>query len=161
MTDLFPIDTAEMVAEAEREVRQRRRVYARQVTLGNMKQADADRKIATMELIAAFIKRDGAAPDEGVPAPAGAGVPLARSSTLIGEVAEEVALRVSDAGLAVDVIGCQVSAWCLIHAKVPKEGTIEERATAVVAELRRAYRNVDLKAKEEARRARESKGRKR
>ena len=39
--------------EAKREVAMRRRVYPRWVQDGRMKQADADRKIAVMEAIAA------------------------------------------------------------------------------------------------------------
>jgi hypothetical protein len=49
VTALFTIE--DMVACVERELRQRHRVYPRLVTNGRMRQADADREIATMNAV--------------------------------------------------------------------------------------------------------------
>jgi hypothetical protein len=60
-SDLFggtlPIDPAAQLAEVEREVALRRRVYPRWVADGRMKQAAADRQIATMEAVAETLRR--------------------------------------------------------------------------------------------------------
>lgn len=47
---------AQLAACAEREVRQRQRVYARQVELGRMRQDKADGEIAMMQAIAAHLR---------------------------------------------------------------------------------------------------------
>lgn len=52
MSDLLPITIDEQIAEAEREVAMRRRVYAQWVSHGRMTQRKADRQIAVMEQIA-------------------------------------------------------------------------------------------------------------
>jgi hypothetical protein len=46
-----------MLAEVERESALRRRVYPRWVSQGKMKQHQADRKIATMQALAVFLRR--------------------------------------------------------------------------------------------------------
>lgn len=52
-----PVFTFEqLAASAEREVRQRQRVYARQVELGRMRQDKADSEIAMMQAIAAHLR---------------------------------------------------------------------------------------------------------
>lgn len=60
-----PITRADMRAEITREIAMRRRVYARQVGLGRMDQATADRSIAVME---AVLASHNAAPSPGEPA---------------------------------------------------------------------------------------------
>jgi hypothetical protein len=52
---LFAFD--QLAACAEREVRQRQRVYARQVELGRMRQDKADNEIAMMQAIAAHLRK--------------------------------------------------------------------------------------------------------
>lgn len=51
---LFAFD--QLAACAEREVRQRQRVYARQVELGRMRQEKADGEIGMMQAIAAHLR---------------------------------------------------------------------------------------------------------
>lgn len=48
MSDLLPITTHEMIAEIEREIVMRERVYPRWVADGKLKQAKADRQIAIL-----------------------------------------------------------------------------------------------------------------
>ncbi|MGR3484038.1 MAG: hypothetical protein ACU0BF_01725 [Paracoccaceae bacterium] len=50
MPDVTP---AEKLEELRRELRMRQRVYPRQIQLGRMTQADADRRIAVLEAVAA------------------------------------------------------------------------------------------------------------
>lgn len=50
-----PITLKDMAAECRREVEFRRRVYARFVAEGKMRQGDADRKIAVMEAAADYL----------------------------------------------------------------------------------------------------------
>lgn len=52
MSGLFEIDWAEKLAEVERELVMRRRVYPRSVSSGKLSQERADRGIAVMEAIA-------------------------------------------------------------------------------------------------------------
>ena len=63
MTDLFggtlPIPVTTQLAEVEREITMRRRVYPRRVEAGQMTQAAADRQIATMEAAAATLRAAG------------------------------------------------------------------------------------------------------
>lgn len=47
----------QLLACAEREVRQRQRVYGRQVELGRMRQDKADSEIAMMQAIAAHLRK--------------------------------------------------------------------------------------------------------
>lgn len=49
MSDLLPITLQEEIAELEREIGLRRRVYPNFVRSGRLKQAKADRQIAVME----------------------------------------------------------------------------------------------------------------
>lgn len=51
MTDLFPITTADLIAEMQRELAMRERVYARQVGAKQLTQAVADRRIAIVKII--------------------------------------------------------------------------------------------------------------
>ena len=51
----FPV--RDLIAEAQREARMRRQVYAKQVRAGRMDQRDADRKIDLMEAIARRLTR--------------------------------------------------------------------------------------------------------
>jgi hypothetical protein len=65
VTDLFDgrrISTKEMVQEAERELRLRLSVYPRQVSLGRMTQAAADRQIRVQRAIILLLRNS---PDEG------------------------------------------------------------------------------------------------
>lgn len=48
---------AELLEEARRETRMRRRVYAERVGAGKMTQRDAERKVALMEEIEAVLER--------------------------------------------------------------------------------------------------------
>ena len=61
MPDLFagtlPIDLRAQVAEVEREIALRRRVYPRWVQADRMTQAAADRQIETMEAVLATLRR--------------------------------------------------------------------------------------------------------
>ena len=57
MIDLFPFTTAELAAEARREVRYRERVYGRMVADGRMKAHQAERQIAMMQEIAARLEQ--------------------------------------------------------------------------------------------------------
>ena len=57
MSDLFEPTLVEMLAEVEREIALRRRVYPRWVSQGKMKQHQADRKIATMQTLIMFLRR--------------------------------------------------------------------------------------------------------
>jgi hypothetical protein len=60
-TPLFTFD--QLAACAEREVKFRRRVYARRVQLNKMKQADADREIALMEAIRDYFRNQATVDD--------------------------------------------------------------------------------------------------
>ena len=53
--DRFPV--RELIAEAHREVKMRRRVFEKQVRAGRMDRADADLKIDLMEAIARRLSR--------------------------------------------------------------------------------------------------------
>lgn len=53
----------ELAACAEREVKFRRRVYARRIDQGKMKQADADREIALMEAIRDHLREQATGDD--------------------------------------------------------------------------------------------------
>lgn len=57
MADLLPVTKAEMIKEAERELALRRRVYPRRITLGQMKQHQADRYIELQTAIIAALHR--------------------------------------------------------------------------------------------------------
>lgn len=51
MPDLFPITLADEIAEVEREIAMRRKVYPRWVETKRMGQQQADRHIAVMEAV--------------------------------------------------------------------------------------------------------------
>ena len=53
MPDLFPITTADKIAELRRELVMRRQVYARWVEIGTLAPEQAERRIAIMEAILA------------------------------------------------------------------------------------------------------------
>jgi len=57
MSELFEPTLAEMIAEAERELAMRRRVYPRWVEAGRMKQHHAERRIEMMAAIAEFLRK--------------------------------------------------------------------------------------------------------
>lgn len=54
--DLFPITTEDEIAELEREVKLRRRVYPRWVFVGKLTQEKADRQIAIVESVITRLK---------------------------------------------------------------------------------------------------------
>ena len=58
MAELFPITRGEMLAESEREVALRKRVYPRWVADKKLTQAKADRQIAVMEAVAKLLRED-------------------------------------------------------------------------------------------------------
>ncbi len=51
MDDLFPVGPVEKIEELKREIKFRRRVYARMIDKGRLKQEVADRRIRIMEAI--------------------------------------------------------------------------------------------------------------
>ena len=59
--DLFagtlPVDLCAQIAEVEREIALRRRVYPRWTAAGRLTQAAADRQIETMEAVLATLRR--------------------------------------------------------------------------------------------------------
>ena len=61
MSDLFggtlPISLAAQLAEVEREIKVRRRVYPRFVQNGQVSQETADRQLAVMEAVADTLRR--------------------------------------------------------------------------------------------------------
>ena len=63
MPDLFggtlPIPVTAQLAEVEREIALRRRVYPRWIQAGRLSQTAADRQIATMEAVAATLRAAG------------------------------------------------------------------------------------------------------
>ena len=61
MSDLYPVSLADMVAEVERELNQRRQVYARLVANGSMNRRVADRRFEIMNAVLALLleARDG------------------------------------------------------------------------------------------------------
>lgn len=63
MTDLFggtlPIPVTAQLAEVEREITLRRRVYPRWIATGRLSQAAADRQIAMMEAVAMTLRAAG------------------------------------------------------------------------------------------------------
>jgi hypothetical protein len=60
MADLFggalPVPLASQIAEVEREIKQRERVYPRWVEAGKMPKATADRQIEVMRAVLATLK---------------------------------------------------------------------------------------------------------
>lgn len=56
MSELFPPTYAEQIACVERELRFRRRVYARRVADRKMSQTQAEREIALMEAVLASLQ---------------------------------------------------------------------------------------------------------
>lgn len=58
-----PVDLLEMIAEANREIEQRRRVYARLVSEGRMNRKAADRQILRMTAIRDLLVRIQSTPD--------------------------------------------------------------------------------------------------
>jgi len=58
---------AEKIAELRKEITMRKRVFPRWVADGRMKQADADRRIAILEEIAAEYDKAGQLPLDGGP----------------------------------------------------------------------------------------------
>lgn len=56
MNDLLPVTTAEMIAEVEREIALRRRVYPRWVADKRLTSNKADRQIAIMEAVADVLR---------------------------------------------------------------------------------------------------------
>lgn len=58
MSDLFPISRDDMIAEIEREIGLRNRVYPRWVVMKKITQDKADRQIAVMEAIAELLRRE-------------------------------------------------------------------------------------------------------
>jgi hypothetical protein len=57
MPDLFPITLPEQIAEIEREIELRRRVYPRWVADRKLTQGTADRQIAAMEAVLRTLQR--------------------------------------------------------------------------------------------------------
>jgi hypothetical protein len=55
MSDLFGVSREEMLAEVEREIALRRRVYPRWVEAGRLKLDRAERQIAVLEAVAAWL----------------------------------------------------------------------------------------------------------
>lgn len=53
VTDLFPITTADMIADMRRELIMRERVYPKLVAAATLKQDEADRRIAIVKAIIA------------------------------------------------------------------------------------------------------------
>lgn len=56
MADLLPITVADQIAELERELKMRRRVYPRHITSGMLTQDKADRQIAVLESAIATLR---------------------------------------------------------------------------------------------------------
>lgn len=54
--DLFPITLPEMIAEADREVKFRERVYPRMINAGKLSNANADRQISKMRAIRDYLQ---------------------------------------------------------------------------------------------------------
>jgi hypothetical protein len=55
MSDLYPVSLADMVSEVERELNQRRQVYARLVANGSMNRRLADRRFEVMSAVLALL----------------------------------------------------------------------------------------------------------
>ena len=55
-SDLLPITLPEMLAELEREIALRKRVYPRWVQAGRLSAAKAERQIEVMEQLAEYLK---------------------------------------------------------------------------------------------------------
>lgn len=60
MSDLFEITRENMLAEVEREIALRRRVYPGWVAKRQLTQERAERQIAVLEAVAALLAREGA-----------------------------------------------------------------------------------------------------
>jgi hypothetical protein len=58
MSDLFGVSREEMLAEVEREIALRRRVYPRWVEAGRLKLDRAERQIAVLEALAAWLANE-------------------------------------------------------------------------------------------------------
>jgi hypothetical protein len=61
MSDLYPVTLDDMVSEVERELNQRRQVYARLVHNGSLNRRAADRRFEVMSAVLALLleARDG------------------------------------------------------------------------------------------------------
>lgn len=61
MSDLYPVSIEDMVSEVERELNQRRQVYARLVHNGSLNRRVADRRFEVMSAVLALLleARDG------------------------------------------------------------------------------------------------------
>ena len=57
MSDLLPITQADMLAEIDREIALRQRVYPRAIAAGKLKLQKADRQMAVMEAVREQIAR--------------------------------------------------------------------------------------------------------
>lgn len=60
MADLFPISWRDMIAELDREIDTRRRVYPRWISDGRISQEDADRRVAILKRIRDVLSTPGA-----------------------------------------------------------------------------------------------------
>lgn len=58
MPDLFPPTMDEMIAEVEREIELRKRVFPRWIANGKMKQDVADRRIRILECVSAYLSME-------------------------------------------------------------------------------------------------------
>lgn len=63
MTDLYPVTLDDMISEVERELNQRRQVYARLVAAGQMSRKYADRRYEVMDAVLTRLKRETAQPE--------------------------------------------------------------------------------------------------
>jgi hypothetical protein len=60
MSDLYPVTLDDMISEVERELNQRRQVYARLVAADRMSRKYADRRYEVMEAVLTNLKREKA-----------------------------------------------------------------------------------------------------
>jgi hypothetical protein len=56
MTDLYPVSIEDMIGEVERELDQRRQVYARLVAAGRMNRRQADRRFEVLSAVLTKLK---------------------------------------------------------------------------------------------------------
>jgi hypothetical protein len=67
MTELFPIGLPEQIAEVQRELALRERVYPRFIAAGKMTQANAQKYTARMQAVLATLKGALSPPSEDKP----------------------------------------------------------------------------------------------
>lgn len=127
MTDLLPVTLAEMLAELERELKARARVYPRQIAKRRLTQEVADRRVQVLQALLLRLRRGPQ--EEASPAGEAAG----------GGPAARVEAALARGGVQVAQIGARFDPVTIHVAGIPAEGTDEARAEAALADLRRCY----------------------